>query len=330
MKIAIVGCGALGSSYGGKLQQAKQTVHFLLRSEYEHVKRVGIKVRSPQGNFHFQPKSANHPTNIGTCDLIIVSLKTTANGQLKDLITPLLHSSTAVLCLQNGLGNIEKLAEFIPTNQLLGGLCFICVNRPSPGTIVHLDHGQIVIGEAMGWPEPRTHDLATMFRNSGIPCKVTDILPQAQWEKLVWNIPFNGLGVASSLGHAFFDSTESRFPTKRTKPFTTEQLLADEQWHKTVQLLMHEIIDAANQLGFPVIKTLADKMIRNTQSMKDYRPSTVIDFELGRPMEFDSMFRLPLEKAQTTTVKIPTWERLCSILSQLASEKLISEGKQKQ
>jgi 2-dehydropantoate 2-reductase len=329
MKIAIVGCGALGSYYGGKLHQANQTVHFLLRNDYEHVKRVGIEVSSPQGNFRFRPKSANDPTKIGTCDLVIVSLKTTANDQLINLITPLLHSSTAVLCLQNGLGNIERLAEFIPKNQLLGGLCFICVNRPSPGTIVHLDHGQVVIGEAMGWPEPRTHDIATMFRNSGIPCKVTDILPQAQWEKLVWNIPFNGLGVASSLGHEFFDSTESRIPTKRTKPFTTEQLLDDEQWHETVQRLMHEIIDVANQLGFPVKKTLADKMIRNTRSMKDYRPSTVIDYELGRPLEFDSMFRLPLEKAQTTTVKIPTWERLCSILSQLASEKSISEGQQK-
>ena len=90
---------------------------------------------------------------------------------------------------------------------------------------------------------------------------------------------------------------------------------------------MHEIIDAANQLGFPIMKSLADKMIRNTRSMKDYRPSTVIDYELGRPLEFDSMFRLPLEKAQTTTVKIPTWERLCSILSQLASKESISEGK---
>jgi 2-dehydropantoate 2-reductase len=326
MKIAIVGCGALGSYYGGKLHQANQTVHFLLRSDYDHVRRVGIEVNSPEGNFRFRPKSANHPATIGACDLVIVSLKTTANDQLKKLVAPLLHSGTAVLCLQNGLGNIEKLAEFIPKNQLLGGLCFICVNRPSPGIILHLDHGQIVIGEAMGWPEPRTHDLATMFRNSGIPCKVTDILPQAQWEKLVWNIPFNGLGVVSSLGHEFFSSNETRFPTKRTKPYTTEQLLSNKQWLETVHCLMLEIIDVANQLEFPVMQSLADKMIRNTRSMKDYRPSTVIDFELGRPLEFDSMFRLPLEKARTTTVKIPIWERLCSILSRLAAENTISEG----
>ena len=322
MKIAIVGCGALGSYYGGKLHQANQTVHFLLRSDFEHVRREGVHVTSPQGNFHFHPRSTNNSTKIGVCDLVIVSLKTTANDQLEDLIAPLVQSTTAVLCLQNGLGNIERLSHFIPLNQILGGLCFICVNRPLPGNILHLDHGQIVIGEAQGWPEPRTHDLATMFRNSGIPCKVTDMLPQAQWEKLVWNIPFNGLGVAGSLGHAFFASSKLHLPTKRSQALTTEQLLSDDQWLATVRKLMHEIIDSANQLGYPVMSSLVEKMIRNTRSMKDYRPSTVIDFELGRPMEYDSMFRLPLEKAQTTSAKTPTWDRLNSILDQLASEQM--------
>ena len=47
---------------------------------------------------------------------------------------------------------------------------------------------------------PRTHDLAAMFNHAGVPCKVTDNLARAHWEKLVWNIPFNGLGVAASAG----------------------------------------------------------------------------------------------------------------------------------
>jgi len=80
----------------------------------------------------------------------------------------------------------------------MGGLCFVCLNRVEPGVVHHLDHGRIVLGEFQRWPEPRTHDIASMIRHAGIPCEVTDNLARAHWEKLIWNVPFNGLGVASA------------------------------------------------------------------------------------------------------------------------------------
>jgi len=61
MKIAVVGCGALGSYYGAKLARAGQTVHFLLRSDYQAVRRQGLSVRSFQGDFHLQPACARLP-----------------------------------------------------------------------------------------------------------------------------------------------------------------------------------------------------------------------------------------------------------------------------
>src|SRR5882724_5129907 len=79
--------------------------------------------------------------------------------------------------------------------------CFVCLNRLEPGVIQHIAHGTIVMGEDNRWPEPRTHDIASMIRNSGVHCKVTDDLAFTHWEKLVWNIPFNGLGVAAAAGY---------------------------------------------------------------------------------------------------------------------------------
>ena len=104
-KIAIVGCGAVGSYYGGKLCQTGRDVHFLLRSDYEVVRENGVQIQSLNGDFHVRPVAAQSPWEIGPCDLVIVALKSTANHCLGELLTPLVGKHTALLTLQNGLGN---------------------------------------------------------------------------------------------------------------------------------------------------------------------------------------------------------------------------------
>src|SRR5947208_17020188 len=112
--IAIVGTGAVGAYYGGRLAQHGHDVHFLLRADYAAVKQNGWTIRSCDGDFTL-PAEAVHayddPAKMPKADLVIVTLKTTANEQFGRLIAPLLHDGTAILTLQNGLGNEERLAE---------------------------------------------------------------------------------------------------------------------------------------------------------------------------------------------------------------------------
>ncbi len=115
MKIGVVGCGALGSYYGAKLGRDGQEVHFLLRSDYEVVRRKGVRILSDEGDFHVNPKCARFPEEIGICDLVLIGLKTTANDRLEKLVPPLVNDSTAILTLQNGLGNEAALANFSST-----------------------------------------------------------------------------------------------------------------------------------------------------------------------------------------------------------------------
>src|SRR5215471_10853079 len=228
MKIAVVGCGAVGSFYGARLAYAGNEVHFLLRSDYEVVRRNGVLIRSPQGDFHVDPKCARAPEDIGLCELVLIALKTTANDQFPKLLPPLLSPQTAVLTLQNGLGNEEQLAAVAASEQIMGGLCFVCLNRLQPGIIQHIDHGQVVLGEFDRWPEPRTHDIADRFRNAGIPCSVSDNLARAHWEKLSWNIPFNGLGVASAAGLEAVRNGRVDMEQSLRPSLTTDKLLNDE------------------------------------------------------------------------------------------------------
>ncbi len=318
MKIAVVGCGALGSYYGARLCRDGQQVHFLLRSDYQHVRRHGVAIRSPEGDFNVRPKCARRPEEIGVSDLVLIGLKTTANDQFARLLPTLVGPQTAILTLQNGLGNEEQLAKLFPPQQILGGLCFVCLNRVEPGVIHHLGHGRIVLGEFQRWPEPRTHDIASLIRHAGVPCEVTDDLARAHWEKLVWNIPFNGLGVAASAGLDAVRRGSIEAGATRGPCLSTDRLLQEPAWAAVVRELMQEILLTARAKGFNVSDRLIEIQIERTIPMGAYKASTLIDFERGQALELESLFLEPLRQAETAGVHTPRLRALCAVLRQIS------------
>jgi 2-dehydropantoate 2-reductase len=313
MKIAVVGCGAVGSYYGARLCQAGSEVHFLLRSDYETVRRQGLWIRSPRGDFHVRPHCAASPEEIGPSDLVLIGLKTTANDQFPRLLPPLVGSSTAVVTLQNGLGNEEALARLFRADQILGGLCFVCLNRLEPGVIRHLDYGMIVLGEYQRPPGVRAREIAALFGRAGVTCRVAHDLARAHWEKLVWNIPFNGLGVAAAAGYDCFGDPPAGRPSLGPC-LATDRLLGDVRWEKLVRELMLEVIHAANALGFDLPESLAEKQLERTRTMGAYKASTLLDFERGRPLEMENLFEEPLRQARKAGVMVPRLEALCRVL----------------
>lgn len=321
MKIAIVGCGALGSYYGANLCRAGNETHFLLRSDYDAVRKNGVTIRSVSGDFKAHPVCARDPKEIGPADLVIVALKTTANSALPGLLPPLVGSHTAVLTLQNGLGNEEAIAAIAGAEKTLGGLCFVCLNRVAPGEILHVAHGAIVMGEFNRGSLPRTRHVAETIAASGISCTVTENLAAAHWEKLVWNIPFNGLGVAGTAG---YDAvvTGRVDPNRAAGPcLTTDILLGDARWEKLVRELMMETIRAAQALGLPVEDAAADRQIARTRDMGAYKASTLIDYARGQELELESLFLKPLHQAEKAGVKCPRLAAMCGVLKDLARPK---------
>ena len=306
----------MGGFYGGKLCRTDVDVHFLLRSDYEAVKINGLRIQSPVGDFTVCPHAHDTAESIGPCDLVLVALKTTSNERYAQLITPLVGEHTAILCLQNGLGNCEQLAELFGAEKILGGLCFVCLNRTAPGVIQHLAFGKIIMGEHTRPPQKRTHAFAALFKEAGVSCAVADNLEQGLWEKLVWNIPFNGLGVAAAVGLPALKGE----PLPRTSgpAWPTDQLLAHPEWEVWVRALMDEIIVVSNAKSLDLDPALATTMIERTRAMGTYRASTLIDFENGQPLEIESMFHEPLHQAQATGVPVPRLEALCVVLGKLA------------
>jgi 2-dehydropantoate 2-reductase len=298
MRTAIIGAGALGLYYGAMLQRSGVDVHYLLRRDYDAVIGCGLKVFSVNGDFHLaQIKGYRTVEEIGPVDLVIVGLKTFSNDRLIELVNPLLKKETAILTLQNGLGNEEQLAEAFGPERVLGGIAFLCSNRGEPGEVHHLGEGRIRLGEFSSGLTSRSEALAAMFRAAGVSCEAVADLRRARWEKLVWNIPFNGLS-------ALLDKDVTEILTCRP----TRELVRE---------LMLEVIAAANAQGLSKEingQEFSEQMISFTDAMDHYRPSMQIDREEGRPLELEAIYAIPLRQAETAEAPMTRVDMLYRLL----------------
>lgn len=292
-RIGVIGAGALGAFYGARLARAGHDVHFLMRSDYDAVRASGLQVKSFEGDFTIHPPVYQTPEELGRCDLLLIGLKSTDNAALPALLGPTVGSDTLVLTLQNGLGNEERIVEALGSGaagRVLGGIAFLCSNRISPGVIHHIDHGWIRLGEFSGTATARTHAVAALFESAGIRCQVYDSLLRARWEKLVWNVPFNGLGVAE---HA-----------------NVEQVLASPELRQKARDLMLEVVAAAVADGIELDPAIVDKMMHNSESMGPYRTSMQIDHEARKPLEVEAILGEPLRRATCAGIETPHLKHL--------------------
>jgi 2-dehydropantoate 2-reductase len=302
-RIAVVGAGAIGGYYGTKLAYFGRDVHFLMRGDLSEVRRFGIRIKAKAENIRLAKVKAYASTEeIGPCDLVLIALKTTSNDDLLGLIPPLLKPETMLLTLQNGLGNEEFLAQHFGAERVLGALCFICLNRISPGVIEHYDVGRLVIGEFNRHPAARTHDVSWEFKRCGVVCSVVENIALERWRKLVWNIPFNGLAVTAG-------------------GLDTAALLADDKLHAEVLALMDEVIAAANKCGYPLPTAEALEQIKRTYPLGAYKPSTLIDFQAGRRLEIEAIWGEPLRRALAAGAQMPRLSALYADLKALDDQR---------
>lgn len=285
--MAIVGSGAIGLYYGSRLAAAGEDVRFLMRSDFKAISEHGLMVRSIDGDFELpEVKAYRTAQEIGPVDLVIIAWKATANDQLGEVLPPLLHEKTQVLTLQNGLGNCESIAEIVGPERVLGGLCFVCINRISPGLVSHSGGGRISIGEWGNGEPGRAVELAKRFQAARIQAFAVENLRKSQWEKLIWNIPFNGLSVAEG-------------------GVTTDVLLASSGMENEIRILMMEVVQAARAQGLDLEEELIHSNIELTRPMGPYRTSSMIDFVEGREVEVVPIWAEPLRRGQACGVAMP-------------------------
>ncbi|WP_416465596.1 putative 2-dehydropantoate 2-reductase [Pseudomonas sp. LFS044] len=300
-RIGIIGSGAIGGFYGLMLARAGFDVHFLLRSEYAVVREQGLKLESAlHGDVQLAVQAYASAADMPPCDWLLVGAKATSNAELAPLIAKAAAADAKVVLLQNGLGVEEQLRPALPGSlHLLGGLCFICVNRLSPGVIRHQALGAVNLGYHSGPAEDGgaaiVEEGAALFRAAGIDSQAMDNLGQARWQKLVWNVPYNGLSVL--LGAS------------------TTPLMADSDTRELIQALMAEVVQGAAACGHALPAGYADHLFRVTEQMPDYWPSMYHDHAGQRPLELQAIYAEPLARARAAGCSLPRMQMLYQALA---------------
>jgi len=181
---------------------------------------------------------------------------------------------------------------------VLGGVAFLGANRGEPGTVHHLGKGQIRLGELRPGLTARAKALAALFAAAGVRCDPVEDLARARWEKLVWNIPFNGLCALTGQ--------------------TTDRLVDHPPTRHEVIALMHEVIAGANAQGLtePLEREgCVAAMMEQTAGLGAYRPSMMIDRLEGRTLELGSIYAVPLERAAARGVELVRVRMLHALLA---------------
>jgi 2-dehydropantoate 2-reductase len=302
--IGIIGTGAIGGFYGVMLARAGFDVHFLLRSEFSAVAERGLQVNSAvHGQMTLNPAQAySSAEDMPKCDWLLVGAKTTSNADLAPAIIQAAKPDAKVLLLQNGLDVEDSLRALLPDSlHLLGGLCLICVHREGPGLVTHQALGAVNVGYHSG---SAIDDVARMaiveegvelFRTAGLDSQAMPNLHQARWQKLVWNIPYNGLSVLLGAG--------------------TTPLMADADSRAHIQALMAEVVEGAKACGHDMPPGYAGFLFTMTEKMPDYWPSMYHDFLHKRPLELEAIYARPLAAAKAAGCDLPRIEALYRNLS---------------
>ncbi len=276
MKIAIVGCGAMGSVYAGLLADGGHDV-WAIDPWTDHVAAIaadGLRVEGASGDRTVALAGAHaSPDEIGsTMDLVILATKVPQVTEAATSIAPLLGPETPVISIQNGLGGPQRAAAVLGEERILIGVVGgFGASMTGPGHVHHNGMEMVRLGEYAGaGVSPRTEDLADVWRSGGFTVNTFDNVHQLVWEKLLCNVAFSGPCTITEL--------------------RVGDLLADDDASAISAACATEAYIVANAKGIPLD---VDDPVAYTRDfgakIPDARPSMLLDWLAGRRCEIDAI-----------------------------------------
>jgi 2-dehydropantoate 2-reductase len=317
VKVAVVGAGAIGAYVGAALDRGGADVHLIARGEHlAAMRRSGVTVRSPRGDFHAHPHATADPAEIGPVDIVFLGLKAYSYARAGHLIAPLLHPGTGVVAAQNGIPwwyfhalpgpwegrRIESVdpdgavSAVIPPDRAIGCVVYSSTEIESPGVIRHVEGTRFAIGEPDGTISARCTAFSQAMVAGGLKCPVEKDLRSDIWLKLMGNVAFNPISVL----------TGATMGAIAAHPGTRQLVLG----------MMHETAEISASLGSPP-KISVDRRFEGAAKVGDHKTSMLMDWEAGKPLESGVLLKAPVELARLTGVPAPNLETVAALIDLL-------------
>ncbi len=320
MRICIFGAGAIGGNIAGRLHKGGVTPSLIARGAHlAAIKAGGLTVKyAGDETQSFKPQASDDARDLGEQDLVIVTAKAPALPSVAAGIGPLLGRETAVLYVMNGIPwwyfqnhggpyDDRRLATLDPGDvmrravdpaRVIGGTIYSSCSVEAPGLVdVTSPINKLIIGEPRparsgDAATPRTQAIAKILEAGGMAVPIVSDIRNAVWTKLISNISSGPLAVLS----------QSNFLT----------IFAEEACREAVRRTVGEGVAIATGMGCAVEADAEDVLKRLSPSK--HKPSILQDLELGRPMEVDALYTVPLEMARLAGVATPTLDLLVTLL----------------
>ncbi len=197
MKVLILGAGAIGTLLGARLSRhSRVCLYSIDREHIDHIKKKGAKIEELSGEItcYRDIEAAVSPEEIPfTPDLVLITLKTYSLEKGLQSLKGNYSSSTIFLTVQNGIGNIEKIAKFLSPRQIMAGVTAQGATLIRGGLIKHGGNGPTYIGELDGKITSRLKTIVQLFNNSHLPCELSQNIEMLIWKKLLINIGINAI-----------------------------------------------------------------------------------------------------------------------------------------
>jgi len=304
MNVLIVGAGAVGALFGSALARQGAQVSVVCRSDYDAVSRDGYDIRSPVfGDHRFRPERVYR--EVAECreppDYVVLTSKVLESVDRAALIRPAVGPRTVIVLIQNGVDIEAPIAAAFPDNELLSSLAFVAVGRSAPGRVNHLSLGSLILGRYPEGVTPAAQALAAAFEAGKVPCKLTENVVGARWQKAVWNAVFNPISILGGV-------------------LDTNAMLRTEAEVQFARRAMQEVCDVAQAAGHPQSPGLIEQMLATTRAMPAYKTSMALDYENGRPMEIEAILGNTVRAGRKIGVATPNLDAIYALAKMVAGK----------
>jgi 2-dehydropantoate 2-reductase len=297
VKIGVIGTGGIGGYYGASLARAGAEVALIARGEHlAAIQDRGLRVRSDDSDFTVRLAASDDPAEIGSCDAVIFSVKSYDTIQAAGLLEPLLKPDTAVLSLQNGVDNEEKIAARIGPEHVLGGVSFILAHIAEPGVVEQVGSvRRVVFGELDGSRTERAERLLTEFRGAGIDTDLADDIRAVLWDKFAYLCALAGLTAVTRL------------------PIDT--LLAVPESRELFRSMVGEVALVARAEGVTLADDIVDQKTAFAESLgPDSFSSLHHDLVTGHRLELDALHGEVVRRAARHQISVPVSKTIYALL----------------
>ncbi len=188
MRIAIMGAGALGGYFGGRLAAAGNDVTLIARGAHlEAIRTQGLHIHSPKGDLHLPNiRATDDPADVGPVDVVMFMVKNYDVEAAAEAIKPMLEPDTMVTTFQNGVSAPDRLAAIIGADRVIPGVARIPADIKEPGVIRHnADFDMLLFGESDGARSQRCEQFASVLKEAGTTAIVPENINHELWAKFV-------------------------------------------------------------------------------------------------------------------------------------------------